>query len=191
MFLTVSDMRLASLEITFDMVSQLLRCMKVLKCFSYWRHRGSSFDISQLCDKLLECSQFSLQKLTIFGFDTGLGDITQFQKLAEVGLNLEVLLGNPNDTCRNLADVLPMSIERVAIYSPGWGNIISFKVLRRVILDMIRSKMERLPKLQELRFLFGVDQNEATIRNTELITELQDMSAKVGVRLSEGGHVEY
>lgn len=187
MFFTVSYMEMASLNITFDMVSQLLRCMKGLKRFYYCRFRGSSFEISQLCDKLRECSQLSLQKLSIHGEDTGLGDITQFQILAEVAIDFGVLLGNPDDTCRNLADVLPMSIESVEIRSIG--EIIPFQVFRRVILDMIKCKMERLPKLKELTFDFGPYLDETTTRNIELITELQGMSAKVGVLLSARGEL--
>lgn len=49
---------------------------------------------------------------------------------------------------------------------------------------MIKCKMERLPKLQVLTFGFGFYQ---TARNMELITELQGMSAKIGVLLSAKG----
>lgn len=186
-FFTVSYLRMGSLDMTFDMVSQLLRCVKGLKRFSYWRHRGSSFEISHLCDKLLECSKLSLQKLSLHGEDTGLGDITQFQTLAEVAVRFDVLLGDTDDTCRNLADVLPMSIESVKILSTR--KTISFQVLKRMIVDMIKCKMEHLPKLQELTFQFGMYDDEATPRDRELITELQDMSATVGVLLSVKGEL--
>ena len=187
MFSTVSDLKMGSLDMTIDMVSQLLRCITGLKGFTYWRNRGSSFEISHLCDILLECSQLSLQKLEIHGEDTGLGDITQFQILAEVYFNFDVLLGNTDDTCRNLADVLPMSIESVKVLSIR--KTVTFQVLRRVILDMIKCKMEHLPKLQELTFMFGMHQDEDTARNKELITELQGMSATVGVLLSVKGRL--
>lgn len=185
MFFTISDLQMSSRDMTFDIFSQLLRCIKGLKSFSYWRRRGPSVEISPLCDKLLEYSQLSLQKLSIHGEDTGLGDITKFQVLTEVSINFEVLLGDRDDTCRNLADVLPMSIERVNVIELRTEGTLPTQVLRRVILDMIKCKMERLPKLQELSFYLGSYvgsyNDQAIKRNIELITELQGMSATVGV----------
>ena len=186
-FFNISVLRLGSLDMTIDMVSQLLRCIKELKRFDYWRHRGSSFEISHLCDKLLEYSQFSLQKLSIHGEDTGLGDFAHFQMLAEVYVKFEILLGDTDDTCRNLADVLPMSIESVKLLSTG--KTISLQVLRRMIFDMIKRKMEHLPKLRELTFQFGMHDDEPAGRDKELITELQGMSATVGVLLSVKGEL--
>lgn len=187
MFFTVSYLKMGSLDMTFDMVSQLLRCIKGLKRFSYWRHRGSSFEISHLCEKLLERSQLSLQKLSLYGEDTGLGDITQFQILAELAVNFDVLLGNTDDSCRNLAEVLPMSIEVVKIFSTR--KTASFQVFRRVIFDMIKCKMEHLPKLRELTFQFGIHDDEHATGDLELITDLQGMSATVGVLLTVKGEL--
>ena len=186
-FFSIREMQIASPGIMFDLLCQILHYTKPLKSFTYWRHRGTNIEISRLCDKLLERSQLSLQKLSIHGEDTGLGDITQFHILAKVAVKFDILLGNTDDTCRDLADVLPMSIESVQINCPP--ETIPFHVLRRLILDMIKCKMERLPKLQELKFRFGMYQDEATTRNMELITELQGMSANVGVLLSAGGEL--
>ncbi|CAF9911172.1 hypothetical protein IMSHALPRED_009956 [Imshaugia aleurites] len=182
-FSTTSDMRIDSVDITFDTISQLLRCTKGLKSFIFQRSFGPSFEVSRLCEELLECSQLSLQKLSIgvHGEEMGLGDITQFQILAKVEMYFEILLGDPYGTCKNLADVLPVSIESVAISTAG--NPIPNQILGRLIFDMTKCKMERLPKFQELTFVSEMYQAEATTPDIELITELQDMSAKVGVLL--------
>lgn len=186
-FFTVNNLGMSSPDLTFDKVSQLLRCINGLKDFRYWGRRGTKFEISHLCDILLECSQFSLQKLSIHGEDTGLGDITQFQVLAEVFIKFEALLGDRDDTCRNLADVLPMSIEILEIHVPSSEGPVPSQIPRRVILDMIKCKMERLPKLQGLTFDFGLWTDEAITRNILLIEELQGMSATVGVLLRAWG----
>ena len=188
MFSNTSDVKIHNSYITLDTISQLLRCTKHLKSFTFQSFYGSSFDTPRLCDKLVECSQLSLQKLSINSDDngdTGLGDITQFQMLAEVEVDIEILLGDPYGICKDLADVLPVSIESVTILTTR--KSIPNHILRRVILDVIKCKMERLPKLQDLTFNFGIHCDDAIIENMVLITELEDMSAKVGVLLSADG----
>ncbi len=184
MFFTVSEMELGCVHINFDTVSQILRCTKGLKDFECWG--GSGFEMSSLCDKLLQCSPLSLQKLTIHCENIGQGDIHQFQKLAEVTITFTALLGDTDDTCKNLADVLPLSIESVIISTES-RQTIPCQIFRRLILDMIKCKKERLPKLQALAFDFGFYDQEDITRNMELTWELQGLSAEVGVLLSANG----
>ncbi len=186
MFFTVSEMELGCVHINFDTVSQILRCTKGLKDLDFECWGGSGFEMSSLCDKLLQCSQLSLQKLTIHCENIGQGDIHQFQKLAEVTITLTALLGNTDDTCKNLADALPLSIESVIISTMS-RQTIPCQIFRRLILDMIKCKTERLPKLQALAFDFGFYDQEDTTRNMEFICEIQGLSAQVGVLLSANG----
>ena len=182
-FSTVSDLKIV--RMTFGMVSQFLRYTKNLNSFDYRAHADARVDFSKLCDNLLECSKSSLQKLSICS-DNPIpgarpGDITQFPILAEAGVDFATLLGNPDNTCKHLADVLPMSIESVKIFCL-WIDV-PVEVLRRVILNTIKRKTERLPKLQELSFEFTMRSLEKIERNNELIKELQETSAEVGIAL--------
>ena len=87
----------------------------------------------------------------------------------------------------NLAEVLPVSIERVTLSLIKTS--IASEALKKVILEMIKSKMEeRLPNLQALAFEFGGFSNSVTDDNITLVNELEGVSAEAGVRLSAIGY---
>lgn len=184
-FSNVSDLVMYFWDIEFDELCRLLWSMREVKSFSYFGSISSPIEPSQVCNELLDCSQHSLQKLflrTDSEDDAGksyshMGDITRFSILAELETDFVLLLGSKNNTCRRLADILPTSIERVTLFST-LRNIIALEKLMEVVLQMVQSKKNSLPNLQELTFDFSQFHESC---NTELITELEEMSAEVGV----------
>lgn len=180
----VSDLTLNVLNIEFEQLSRLLRSMRKLQSFSFFGSVDSPVEPYQVCSELLECSQHSLQKLCLrfqskadatvpYGH---MGDITRFKMLAELETDFLFLLGGQDAASRKLADVLPMSIERVTLIL---STDITADALNDVVLYMIQSKMKRLPNLKALKFtswpVFDID--------TELITGHRGKSAEVGVLL--------
>ncbi len=178
----VSDLKLNVPNIEFEQLSRLLRSMRRLQSFIYFGSVDSPVEPYQLCSELLECSRHSLQKLRLLVdirkeeglLHAYLGDITHFEVLAELETDFVLLLGSKDQACRKLADVLPISIERVTLYSQV---IITAHALEDVVLQMVQSKMKRLPNLKALTFAF------LRYDETELITELEEKSAEVGVLL--------
>lgn len=143
-------------DMGFDPILPLLRTTKDLKSFSFSGGRSSIIDSYQICTELLACSQKSLRQLDLRN-DVAMTaectlNITRFETLTSLSTNLELLLGPIDKPCRRLADVLPISIAYVALFS----KVISYEIAEKVVLQMIQSKKEYLPNLVELRFGWGI-----------------------------------
>ena len=188
MFSTVTSMKTNSSDISLDVLSGLLRRTKELKSFTYIRRLDSNIDIIQLSTELLKCSQHSLRKLTVRDHvqSSHMGDITQFSMLKELSTDFDLLLGSTDETCSDLADALPRSIETVTL-NPG--GTISFHALKRVLINMITSKTERLPQLQALHFDYGFFHDWDKHDNCELIRSAWAKATEVGVRLTVSGEM--
>ena len=177
---SVSDLVIDQVNIDLDEVSRLLRTMNELKSFSYIPNFDSPFGAFQICEKLLTCSQHSLRKLHLHSLgrnESYTVEIAHFEVPAALEIDFVVLLGNVNGVCRKLANMLPMSIERVEIRRM-WN--ITFETLAQVILQMVEIKTKRLPNLKSLTF--GVRCHESG--DMEPIAELARSCADVGVLLS-------
>ncbi len=177
-------------DFRLEMISRLLRNTKELKTFAYSRSFCYSFEIIHLCNELIKCSQHSLQRLFINEKSAApgqMGDLTHFKMLAELNVNFVLLFNSMIEAHGDLAEVLPVSIERVTLSLIKTS--IASEVLKKVILEIIKSKMEeRLPNLQALAFEFGGFSNSVTDDNMTLINELEGVSAEAGVRLSAIGY---
>ena len=182
----VNVLTLSCFNIELGQLSRLLRSMKNLQSFRYFGGVDSPIEPYQLCSEVLECSQNSLKKLSLQTHKCNyagkpyshMGDITRFSILAELETDFLLLLGSQDAACRNLADVLPISIERVTLI---WSTGITAEALNDVVLRMVQSKMKRLPNLKALKIAFH-DEIKPSIE--ELMTEHQGKSADVGVSLS-------
>ncbi len=187
-FSTVRDMTMASDDIQLDVLCRMLRNMKELKSFTFSRSPDPSFETIRLCNELIECSQHSLRKLSIYHHgaeESPLRDFTRLRMLTELNIDFFLLLGSKGARA-SLAEVLPMSIERVTLFT-GEIDVASeaaaSKALEKVILEMIKSKMERLPFLEALTFNFERSLYPVAKDKIKLITDLNGVSEMVGVRL--------
>lgn len=155
-----------------------------MKSFTYYGDPHVDFEPSYICNDLLVSSQHSLQKLCVHKIGEGrkpLGDLTRFSVLADVEADFIPLLGSKDEDCSVLADALPMSVKRVSLF---WDRATTFAATRKVILEMIKSKSQRLPKLEALTFKFEHYLRSDLRDKVECITNLQVLSAEVGVSLS-------
>lgn len=155
-----------------------------MKIFSYCGIFHTGTEHFHICNALLESSQHSLQKLCVHKYghgETPMGDLTCFSILADVEADFMPLLGSKDEACGVLSDTLPMSIKRVTLW---WDRTITLPAIRKVTLDMIKSKSQRLPKLEALTFKLD-DYLRFDLRDKiECITNLEVLSAQVGVSLS-------
>ena len=182
LFSTVNELSMRDVNIELDVLVRLLRSIRELKSFNYSRGHPFIVDGFDLCNEVLQCSQHSLKYLSITGVlysENPLKEISKFSKLEYLWIDLSTLLGTREKTYGSLADVLPISIERVTLYSEGIAN----EALKRLILETIKSKMERLPKFQTLSFCFDFDEDWDTSPHRKLIKELQEVSGEVGICL--------
>lgn len=182
-FSAVNNLTISSRDIDFDVLSRLLQRIPELKTFVYSSKHPSEFEVSKIRDELLRYFQHTLQMLYIRDCSTAkspIGEITQFKVLRVLGIDFVVLLGSTHGTCNTLGDVLTVSIERVTLYSK---ETYAFKGLKRVILEMIKSKKERLPRLQAVTFDFDRFEYYNTQDHFDLIEEFHAKSADVGVLL--------
>ena len=185
-FSNLSDLKLKFSKITLGQLSRLLRGTRKLRFFSFIGGTGCSIESFQICNELLASSQHSLAKLNLrtnlHGIAEGetsyMGEITRFEKLAALETDFSLMLGHKDEACSVLADVLPISIERVTLYST---EIITSKTLSEVVLHMVESEMDSLPNLRALKFDLI---NGPRLVNSKLFTELEQKSRDVGVLLS-------
>lgn len=172
-------------DIDLEQLSRLLRGTRGLNSFSFIGNANCSIEPSQICNELLASSQHSLVELrleTLYGLSKAstsyMGDITRFEKLAVLETHFDLLFCHKDETCHGLADVLPMSIERITLSSIA---AMCSKVLKEVVLQMVKSKTNRLPNLTALEFKW-LEENQWC--HPELLIELKEKSAEVGVLLS-------
>ena len=177
-FSNLSDLTILDCDITIDALSRMLRSIKDLKSFRYHGGVNSPIEDFEIRSKLFQSSQHSLHKLSFKKIDeepVPMREFTRFEALTELEMDAFLLLSNKEKACRVLADVLPMSIEKVTLF---WYCSASFGVLQEVVSEMVKSKEKRLPYLKELTAGF-VDTDISF--HTERISELEAKSAGVGV----------
>ena len=183
-FCNISDLSFYFSEIDLGQLSGLLRGPRELKSFTFFGDHSSVIQPFQICSQLLASSQHSLQKLNLQTdqhLDNGkmsyMGDITCFTKLTALETDFFLLLGSVDSTCRKLADVVPISIERVTLNST---EAIPSETIKEVVSEMVKSKTDRLRNLKALAFKF--DGREWV--DPEQFTDLEKKSVDVGVLLS-------
>ncbi|CAF9938628.1 hypothetical protein IMSHALPRED_001029 [Imshaugia aleurites] len=174
-FSNLSALTIRWFDIPLDIISRLLRSASELKSLSY----NGSAEPFQICNMLLECHQHSLQELYFNTYNPrerrlcDLCDFTRFEVLTDLKIRFCLLLGSDEKAYKALADVLPMSIERLTLYYA--------ENTRKVVSEMVKSKIKRMPNLKALILNLDTDGS----RHTNLFTELQAKSAEVGVLLSK------
>lgn len=176
---SLTELELGASRIEFDVLARLLRSIKELKSFSYITGRDSNFELPQIYNALSESSRHSLQKLRLHdhqGSREPMGDITRFQKLSVLKIDFVLLFGIGDEPLRHMADALPMSIETVTLYS---CERVPCETVRKVILEMVKSKTKRLPNLKTLIFR----DSPLAWSHCQVADELDEKCAKVGVLL--------
>lgn len=183
-FSNVSDFDLCYSDINKSQLSRLLQGIRELKSFSFLGDEECTVEPVQIRDVLLATSQHSLQKLCLqFEFDiddpeaSSVGDLARFESLIALDIDFVLLLGRMDTTCLRLADVLPVSIESVTLFST---TRFPAETLKEVIFQMVQSKTERLPNLKALTFN---PLQDGACSNVGLVADLIRMSADVGVLL--------
>ena len=150
--LYIYDLDMGRCVFNLDLLSGLLPSVKNLKSFHCVRNIGSDPNIIPVHHELLACCKHSLQTLYLQNerkMKGDLGGLTRFLALKEVNADLVSLFGTDEVPRQSLADVLPMSIEKVTLFS---HEMLDWKVTRGLVLGMVGSKMNRLPNLQKLNF---------------------------------------
>lgn len=193
-------------EIDLDLFSRLLQSIHELISFDFRKGGGRDLQTFQVHSELLKFSKHSLQRLVLIDNsdeqNNYMLDIACFENLTCLVTELVILLGHDNGLRRSLADVLPASIEEVALrsYEPGcpreidanthiWESFcndsqrvepLSNDLITRLARQMVEYKTKRLPKLKVLEF-------EATCLEEgieEDIAKLEEQCAEVGARLA-------
>ena len=180
----ISDLSFDTCDIRLNEFSRLLRSTRELKSFAIFGSINSTIKPFQIFNELLASSRNSLQRLSlqnVVKLDEPkaryMGDFTRFESLTVLEIDFVLLLGSMDKNCRRLADVVPMSIESVTLCSI---EVISSEILEEVVLQMVKSKTDRLTNLMALAFDF----DGRKLVNSELFTDLEKKSVDVGVLLS-------
>ena len=181
--LYVREISIVSPDVDSDRVCEMLPDSIRLESFIYDNggvEESGEWKPVWICHRLLESSQHSLQRLVLYQDDVQyMGDITQFTRLTELETYFDLLL-----TCRcqlyhHLAEVLPSSIEKVALLVDG-GTDTDF--LRKELLEVIRLKADRVPRLKSLIIGFEAPDDWFT-EQENVICELQGAFEEVGAVL--------
>ena len=180
----ISDLSFETCDIGLRGFSRLLRSTRELKSFAIFGSINSTIKPFHLFNELLASSRHSLQRLSLQNVvmldepeARSMGNITQFESLTVLNIDFVLLLGSIDKNCRRLADVVPISVEMVTLYSK---EVMSSETLEEVVLQMVKSKTDRLPNLLVLTF----DLYAWKVRSSELFFELTQKSMDVGVFLS-------
>ncbi|MCJ1230757.1 hypothetical protein MMC12_007431 [Toensbergia leucococca] len=151
----VSHVSFDSSRIGMKALSKFLSMMKSLRSFSYSPVDGSQWNPSRICATLVRHAKFSLEKLSLGGVGIlqiyrargHMASLCNLDSLIELTTDLESLLGR-GDRSRKLADVLPMSIEKVHLVM-GYVTVSEF---RKIIRDLLEVKSKQVPNLYFLDF---------------------------------------
>ena len=183
-FSNLSKMGIVSPHVVSNMICRMLPSSTALTSFIYDNEGTETFDGDcnelDICDQLLGCSQHSLERLVLYQDDLScMGYITGFKGLKKLETYFDTLLIGPNEHFAHLSDMLPASIEHVALllsmYTPA-------KILRKVILEVIKSKKDGLPNLKSLTI--GVaDLYDVEYEHYRVFEQLQEPFKKIGAEL--------
>ena len=150
-FSNLREMGIISPSIDSNMICKMLPSSTALTSFIYDNAGTESYgdyNTLDICEELLECSRHSLQKLVLYQDDlTYMGYITSFTSLAELETCFDNLLVGPDGDYSHLSDMVPKSIKNVALLLSMDTDP---ETLRKVILEVIDSKTDRLPNLKTL-----------------------------------------
>ena len=145
----IHDLDMSRCVFNLDVLSGLLPSVKNLKSFRCLRNIASDPNIISVYDELLTCCKHSFQTLYLQNerkMKGHLRDLTRFQALKEVNADLVLLFGIDEEPHRSLAEVLPMSIDRLRQH-PGprrvacMLQVIPSRLYTRTYIKIAREKV--------------------------------------------------
>lgn len=136
------------------------------------------WDIQTIRDSLIKYANHSLEAFVLCIDDLNVGDqvfiggFRAFEVLKQISINAILLLGKPGPFQKTLAEVLPMSIEKITIQD----HRLIRQEYRSLVFNLLSNKHSSVPNLKSLSF------RDSFFKRTVEITEYEDDDLKVACK---------